>query len=57
MVVELNMEMKTATLVDLPPEIVLNIISNLSDNDIFILGLVCRQLYSITSSYVELGNI
>ena len=48
--------MKERTLLDLPPEIVLGILENLSDKDAFLLGLSCRQLYGVTSSYIELGK-
>ena len=48
--------MKERTLLDLPPEIVLGILENLSDKDAFLLGLACRQLYGVTSSYIELGK-
>ena len=49
--------MNETRLLDLPPEIVLIIIKNLPDKDIFRLGLSCKLLNEITSSYVELGNL
>ena len=52
-----NIEMNETRLLDLPPEIVLIIIENLPDKDIFRLGLSCKLLNEITSSYVELGNL
>ena len=51
-----NMEMKSRSLIDLPPEIVLVILEYLSDQDVFILGLVCYKLHEITSSYLQLGK-
>lgn len=48
--------MRERTFLDLPPEIVLAILEKLSDKDAFLLRLSCRQLYGITSSYIELGK-
>ena len=50
------MEMKSRSLIDLPPEIVLVILEYLSDQDVFILGLVCYKLHGIASSYLQLGK-
>ena len=49
--------MNKTRLLDLPPEILLIILENLPDKDIFRLGLSCKQLNVITSSYVELGKL
>ena len=49
--------MKEKEFLDLPPEIELVILEKLSDKDVFHLGLSCRQLYAITSSFIEIGNI
>ena len=48
--------MKSRSLIDLPPEIVLVILEYLSDQDVFILGLVCYKLHGIASSYLQLGK-
>ena len=49
--------MNKTRLLNLPPEIVLVILENLPDKDIFRLGLSCKQLNVITNSYVELGKL
>ena len=49
--------MKEKEFLDLPPEIVLVILEKLSDKEVFHLGLSCRQLYAITSSFIEIGKI
>ena len=49
--------MKEKEFLDLSPEIVLVILEKLSDKDVFHLGLSCRQLYAITSSFIEIGKI
>ena len=48
--------MKEKEFLDLPPEIVLVILEKLSDKDVLHLGLSCRQLYAITSSFIEIGK-